>query len=672
MTELLTCLGLLLVFCLSAYGWGWGASRLLHASSRLSTAYLATLGLSIWVAIGGVLNAAHIAYPIVLNLILVLGLVLFAISLRRWARDSESGSPGSYGWGEPQQPSSRASSMLIYAPHLFVIAATVFHGMALLPASAFNHHDDFYKYLPRIVQMLQTGTLGGNPFSWVGADSLGAQAFLQGFFVSHLPLAYVHCFDAVICFLLSGLLLSDLGRRLNMHWLLTSLVVVFFIFFNPQIVNISALYSGILMILALVYSSILFFEIGTKTLTVDLVRASIPLALFAATLANLKQTFIPFAAIYFCLFFLLAPLSHRSTRDVLFSAGTATVTAVLSLSPWVWVFWDKFHNAIQMAEQRFFILFSAASSLMQTTMMNTAYASSANRALANEASLIEDIFSFRPLFWGGNLLYYNFLFFGIAMATIYSYYCLRNESKASRALLLIGAAAGTATFLSYLLNMGITRHIDAGVRFSAPILIAVYASLVLIYGNYTFFRAGSPEQITNRSKTLGILLMALLCVPIGMFSDQWWERSTKALETRSFLAFPTSPDYLRYQSIVLSDRARQLTRSMQESTEENSTIWTWISTPFHLDFSRNRILYSSSSDRTFQGAQIDIDDSGNWLKNILEAEGVDYILWEYYGARKETGQNKQNKKLTEALTELMKKGPVILNENGRVLFKLPT
>jgi hypothetical protein len=237
--------------------------------------------------------------------------------------------------------------MLIYAPHLFVITATVFHGMALLPASAFNHHDDFYKYLPRIVQMLQTGTLGGNPFSWVGADSLGAQAFLQGFFVSHLPLAYVHCFDAVICFLLSGLLLSDLGRRLNMHWLLTSLVVVFFIFFNPQIVNISALYSGILMILALVYSSILFFEIGTKTLTVDLVRASIPLALFAATLANLKQTFIPFAAIYFCLFFLLAPLSHRSTRDVLFSAGTATVTAVLSLSPWVWVFWDKFHSGFK-------------------------------------------------------------------------------------------------------------------------------------------------------------------------------------------------------------------------------------------------------------------------------------------------------------------------------------
>ncbi len=70
MAELLTCLGLLVVFCLSACGWGWGASRFMPVSSRLSAAYLATLGLSIWVAIGGLLNAAHIAYPIVLNLIL--------------------------------------------------------------------------------------------------------------------------------------------------------------------------------------------------------------------------------------------------------------------------------------------------------------------------------------------------------------------------------------------------------------------------------------------------------------------------------------------------------------------------------------------------------------------------------------------------------------------------
>jgi hypothetical protein len=163
-TELLTCLGLLLVFCLSAYGWGWGASRLMPVGSRLSAAYLATLGLSIWVAIGGILNAAHYAYPIVLNLILAIGMVLFAISLRRWLRDRESGSPGSYGWGEPQQLGSHPPGILTYVPHLFVIAATVFHSMALLPAGVFNHHDDFYKYLPRIVQMLHTGTLGGNPF----------------------------------------------------------------------------------------------------------------------------------------------------------------------------------------------------------------------------------------------------------------------------------------------------------------------------------------------------------------------------------------------------------------------------------------------------------------------------------------------------------------------------
>lgn len=665
---MLTCLGLLLVFCLSAYGWGWGANRLLPDSPRLSAAYLATLGLSVWVAIGGILNAANIAYPIVLNLILVLGIVLFVISLRRWARDSESGSPGSYGWGEPRQPGSRTSSMLTFAPYLIVIAATAFNSMALLPAGAFNHHDDFYKYLPRIVQMLQTGTLGGNPFSWVGADSLGAQAFLQGFFVSHLPLLYVNCFDAVICFLLGGLLISDLGRRLNIHWLLTSLVVVFFIFFNPQVVNISALYSGVLMILALVYSSILFLEMGTKTTTVDLVRASIPLALFAATLANLKQTFVPFAAIYFCLFFLLAPLSQRSARDVLLSVGTATVTAVLSLSPWIWVFWDKFHNAIEMAEERFLILISAVSSLVQTTMVSTAYAYSANRARADEASLFEDLFSFRPLFWGGNQFYYNFLFFGIAAATIYAYYCLRKESKASRALLLVAATAGTAAISIYLLNVGITRDIDSGIRFSAPILMAVYASLVLIYGNHTLFHTGSPDRTTIRSKTLGILLLALLCVPISMISGQWWERSTKALETRSFLAFPVSPGHMRYQSKILSDQARQVTRSMQEPTEENSTIWAWISTPFHLDFSRNRILYASSSERMTRGTQLDIDDSGNWLQNILKAEGVDYILWEYYGPRKEIGPNG---KLTEALGELVKKGQVILNENGRALIKLP-
>jgi hypothetical protein len=636
--------------------------------SRLSAAYLATFGLSIWVAIGGILNAAHIAYPIVLNLILAFGMVLFAISLRRWLRDRESGSPGSYGRGEPQQPGSRPPGILTYVPYLFVIAATVFHSMVLLPAGAFNHHDDFYKYLPRIVQMLHTGTLGGNPFSWVGADSLGAQAFLQGFFVANLPLTYVNGFDAVICFLLSGLLIGDLGRRFNIHWFLTSLVVVLFIFVNPQIVNISALYSATLMILALVYSSILFLEIGTKATTAELVWASIPLALFAATLANLKQTFVPFAAIYFCLFFLLAPLSQRSARDVLFSAGTATVTAVLSLSPWIWVFWDKFHDAVQMAEQRFLILISAVSSLVQTTVVSTAYASSSNRALAAEESLFEDLFSFRPLFWGGNQFYYNFLFFGIAVATIYACYRLRKEPRASRALMLIAAAAGTAAISSYLLMVGITRHVDAGVRFSAPILMAVYASLALIYGKYTLVHTGSPDRVKNSSKSAGILLTALLCVPIVMFSGQWWERSTKALEARSFMAFPISPGYVRYQSKILSDMGRQVTRSMQEPTEVDSTIWAWISMPFYLDFSRNRILYASTSDRLTEGVQIGKYDRGQWLKKILRAEGVDYILWEYYGPGKEIGQNK---KLNDTLRHLTKRSHIILNENGRVLFKLP-
>src|SRR6185436_707279 len=124
--------------------------------------------------------------------------------------------------------------------------------LLLLPAGVFNIVDDFHMYVTRAARMMETGSLGGNPFDFLGLDSLGSASLFHAFFWTAGGLEAVTGFDAVAGFALCLLFIAELALRWRLPWWLGLSAVFGLVWINPQCVNISPVYSGAAGVMALI------------------------------------------------------------------------------------------------------------------------------------------------------------------------------------------------------------------------------------------------------------------------------------------------------------------------------------------------------------------------------------------------------------------------------------
>jgi hypothetical protein len=257
--------------------WGWGqAFRRALALEPSTWAATVALGMAVVVFLGGILNLTRIAYPSALAIVAGVGIVLSLIGFR--------------------MPPAR---FLLAVPMLIFTIATQ------LPPSVYNLYDDYQKYFAYPVRMLETGTVFGSPLSAMGAQTLGAQAFLDGFVVAFFPIAYLNGVDAVFGLFLCLIFASQLTE----HRLMTMVCMLSVIFINPQYVNISTLYCGSALIMAIAGES-----------------SPAALGLLFAALIAMKPTFAVFLAI------LLFAMTFVEGWRWAIRAGAA---AAIFLSPWV-------------------------------------------------------------------------------------------------------------------------------------------------------------------------------------------------------------------------------------------------------------------------------------------------------------------------------------------------
>lgn len=249
------------------YGWGWAARRLFRASEASWPVTIAS-GMAALVFLGGVLNLARLARPWALGCIAIAGLAIGISRIRR-----------------PEM--SVLSRVLIPAMVLIFVILTQ------VPPRAYNFHDDFQKYFAHPVRMLETGTVFGSPLNDIGLDTLGGQAFLDGFSVAFFPIQYINGVDAALALFLCMMLACEFKSIL-------ATLSVFVI--NPQYVNISALYTGSFLMMGAVME-----------------ESPAILGLFYAALIALKSTFVLFVAVHW--------LVRRNLRSVAFTA--------LFLAPWI-------------------------------------------------------------------------------------------------------------------------------------------------------------------------------------------------------------------------------------------------------------------------------------------------------------------------------------------------
>lgn len=662
LTNLLVFAGILSTLLVSSYGWGRLAARWIYRRPPQSWSFSVALGFALWVFIGGILNAFNISTANAITFIWVLGL-LFAVSLTFTFYLTET-TPRKQllaVWQSFSDPISRPNAIGRLLPIISIFLASGFLLTTIVPTFTFNYHDDFFKYFPRIVRMTQTGAVGGTPFDYVGIDSLGAHSFLQAFIVIYLPLQYVNGFDAVICFLLSGLLLNDLGRKVGLHWGVRTLAVLTLTFISPQYVNISALYAGSLMILGLMFSSLLSLEAYETPDPKSGLKAVIPVALFAASLAALKTTFLPFAAVYFVTFFALVLIMQANRKRIWIDATGCAVMVIIILIPWV------LHSFMHYAH-----FFDRAAEI---TVSGSQHAGAFSRLLGRLTSLFADPNNlYGELRYGGHLVGYHFMVGLLLLIGLLSSYrsILYGNQPQGRCLPVVAAASLAAVF-AYISNAYFASSAIVGVRYSTPVLIAVFPAVALLL--YQHFNTTAPARdARRRSISIGAKIMVVcLSLVLGMFSHEKARQLIKAVKLGTILGYldprgQNWPQHLLYLQRSLSEQSFRDTRVAQQTTEPGETIMAWISTPFYLDFTRNTIFTVASTGQVKGHPEYRFIANTNLFLRFLRGLEIRYVMWEYAGARK--SESKAKADIEEALLSLRKRSRVIYTDEKRVVFDI--
>ena len=207
----------------------YGIGRIIEKVFRIFFPYPFTiiLGLAFLIFLGGILNFAGIAYPLVLDAIILSGLGYFALTFFKTCK-----------WRsfflKIRQFFSKKNIVQFLPPALLIGIVFFFSTFTLSSPEAFNFHDDLEKYISHPIRMLSTGSLGGGYLNALGSETLGGQAFLQGFVAAHWPIGYVNSVDSVFGLALCLMAVSSAAFIVRLPVWHTLLALALFIFINPQ------------------------------------------------------------------------------------------------------------------------------------------------------------------------------------------------------------------------------------------------------------------------------------------------------------------------------------------------------------------------------------------------------------------------------------------------------
>jgi hypothetical protein len=574
---------------LAAYGWGRPVVRWAYGDVHPYPAFSVAVGVSLLTALGGLLNLFHIAYAPLLGATLLAGFV-FAIATIRRHRVERSGAPDSLDRGE-------------WVVRVALLALAVFFAATLIPSQAFNFHDDFHTYFARPLRMLVTGSLGGDEFELLGVDSLGAQSYWHGVFIFAADPSWLNGFDAVFSFLLAGFLLIDLRRRLEASSAYLIAAALVYVAINPQTVNISALFSGVAIMLGIAFAAVQLGSGGA--------RRALPLGLLLATLAALKTTFIAFAGVFVVVYFCLW-LWRDGTQALKTAAGTAVI-ASLALLPWLAIHARHYFDTLESLPVN---EGAAAPGLLKGWLA---------------------LLSTDPLVYGGRAVYYGAVIalLGVGLAVTLRAYRPHGDKPADPLFVTVAAMCAGALGM-FSATLGVMDPLTA-LRYACPALIAVLPLLLLSVSRLP----GAPFAVGGIGA--GVWASGAIAVLVGgMFADTLGGRIARAYMSHTTASFPVSPQYLRYNNLALGDAGRLRTRLAQEQVPAGKPLLAWVSTPFQLDFARNSVFIASEPGWMNRWLDLPIGAAPETLRAYFLARGVRHLLWEHTGGGMPDSQRYSN------------------------------
>ena len=322
MTSFLLAFAVGIAIVCSFAGWGALIVRVLRIQFATGFGFRAALGMAFSTSVGALLNWFRVISPNVIRTYVLAGLLIAVFVGARHARSSSRSIVSAWARIKPQK-------FLVAGVLLLVLVTLDKYSTAVSPG-AFHPQDDYHAYFVFPVEMLQTGSLGADPFSERRiVSSLGGK-----FFLDTLPLSLTgevrnfRLMDEGVAFLIVLLLVAEIMIRKGIPAVWTLLALLAVSAYPAPLSNITAVYCGVALLL-------LLFDMLDRRVTYTGLNDAALIAVVLAGLTSLKTTFAPMAGVFFLGFFMFQLFRLPSRGKAIVRAVFCVLLIVALLLPWM-------------------------------------------------------------------------------------------------------------------------------------------------------------------------------------------------------------------------------------------------------------------------------------------------------------------------------------------------
>jgi hypothetical protein len=370
-----------------------------------------------------------------------------------------------------------------------------------------------------------------------------------------------------------------------------------YVIINPQIVNVSSVYSTTALVLGLLIATKILLEgLHNEEPSSPPTLRAVPVGAILAAVIAIKSSsaffVLPFCVIAFI--FMLIVHGWRGLRCIM----TSIIGAIAALAAWSVTNADKLN------------VWAWRPSNASLDPALTIYPSISN-AFQNQPSL------------GGTRAEYAIVVLALLISLIASLKLLIKQRTKAVHLLNVAATIGA---LSTFVGPAVVIYDEAALRYSIPFLIAVAPTTIILQRSVLSFSDG--QYLSGLwQKGFAAIAIACLVVLIAVFANYGFQRVSRLIRFHSVISFPIPQQVLAAEAAAMSDREQRYTRDIQSRLPAGRTIWAWLDAPFQLDFGRNRIWHFNH-DWFVVPWRMQVRNAEE-LRQELVARNVDYILWQY-------------------------------------------
>lgn len=567
--------GLVLLSCF--IGWGFLVSRIVFGKSSVILGLKAVIGLSFVLLLGGVLNLFEIITKQSIFVLVFLGCLLFLIQV--W--DSRFLMKDYFSKFNFSCFKNLNNWLLI-----LLLGFIVFNYSLNVFNQKFHGYDDYQTYLAFPAKMIQTGSLGIDPYAETRVvTSLGGKYFLDSLVLSVLPFNALHLIDNGVSYLILLLLVYGAAKKLVLSnfWSL-SLMFTASLIMSPS-GNVTSMITSIVIFFALLlyfFKDIFFSKNNFSN--------SLIFSLLLFSFIVLKSNIIPFAALFILAMFVFDYLQSGRRFKVIKPYILIGVLTFLFLLPWM----------LSMKLSAGTLLYPIFGTGFHGAAYGSLPAAYSEWGINNTLPLVFDIIT-NLIFW---------LCLGLAIILFYT----KDLSKENKQIIFL-------VFAVVALGILVNGFLTGGYGVYRYTFAFVYPGLIFLIIMAAFNKGLYSRLFNLQLKTFTLIIVGIL---IGVGFNNFLA-NTKNNFDKLLYSVNTKNAYLDR----IDEKIVESYQAMQKAVPEKETVLVRLQFPFLLDFKRNQIFLTDYVGGSSPPPGIPLYKGAEALSDYLLSQNIKYVAYSY-------------------------------------------